>query len=833
MLPCPGSTAPAPAFNAAGTSLVTAGKFFRRGDEKILPRGISYGPFRPNSSGEPFPEDVRLVADLMHIQHLGFDTVRLYHPPTEALLKEVARLGLKLIVGIAWTDHVDFIRSSALKREILETVRAVTTQLRDHPCVIAFLVGNEIEKTLVRWMGPRRVQRFLERLIHAGSRFAPNQLFSYATYPSTEYLIPRNADFLAVNVYLERRTDFAAYLQRLHHLAGNKPLIISEFGLDTATHGEAQQAETFTWFEEECRNAAVAGMVWFSYTDEWFRGGEAVTQWRFGIVDEARSEKQSAQFAVLSPQSTEHCELSATHSSKISVIVCTYNGTSTLRSCLESLQRLRHANFEVLLIDDGSSEDIACIAADFPTVHYLRQEHAGLSAARNLGMREARGEILAYTDDDCLVDEDWLTHIANGFDNPQWVACGGPNIPPLPRNQAEAIVAAAPGAPAHVMLNDSEAEHLPGCNLAIRKDALETIGGFREAYRTAGDDVDVCWRLREAGGRLRFMPGAMVWHHRRRSFSAYLRQQRGYGHAEALLMKDHPERFGPIGGARWRGAIYGDATPALDLAEGSIFHGPLGLGLFQGIYQQSRRCRLDWLSGVLWIALAGMALLLGWVWLALALFTLSVIAAICLRRSLPSPPHELSWLGQIQLLALCWLHPIVREGARLRGMITLGARPSWHPTLREVFEPSKPRRISIPLGEWAFWSESGATRETLLRHLTEVLKASGHEVQTDAGWRRFDLEIPALSRMTCTIQTVTEYHGRSRTLTRIRCHARLPRLMTAVFSFLLVLKCPKIFAGHWHEAFWLTVIVFLYGFLRVTLKRFIQKAAAQSGMKPA
>jgi O-antigen biosynthesis protein len=833
MLPCPAPADSPPAEKAASGAVVAAGKFFRRGSEKTFPRGLSYGPFSPNSRSEPFPDDAQLVADLAHIQRLGFDTVRIYHPPTEAFLKEAVRLGLQLIVGIAWTDHVDFMRSASLKLEILQTVRAETTRLQDHPCVIAFLVGNEIEKTLVRWMGPRQVQRFLEKLIEAGRACAPGKLFSYATYPSTEYLIPRNADFLAVNVYLEQRADFAAYLQRLQHLAGNKPLLISEFGLDTAAQGESAQADTFAWFEKECRRAAIAGTVWFSYTDEWFRGGEVVTRWKFGIVDGHRAEKQSAQCSVRStPTSTVHT-LTTAHSPQISVIICTYNGTATLRPCLESLQRLRHTSFEVLLIDDGSTEDIASIAADFPAVRYIRQEHAGLSAARNLGMREACGEILAYTDDDCLADEDWLGHIAAGFDDPQWMACGGPNIPPAPRNEAESIVAAAPGAPAHVMLNDAEAEHLPGCNLTIRKAALEAIGGFREAYRTAGDDVDVCWRLREAGGRLRFMPGAMVWHHRRRSFSAYLRQQRGYGHAEALLMKDHPQHFGPIGGARWRGAIYGDATPAQDLAEGSIFHGPLGLGLFQGIYQQSKRCHLDWLSGMLWIALAGIALLLGWEWLALAFFILSISAAVCLRRSLPLPPHQLSWLGQMQLLALCWLHPIVREGARLRGMITLGARPSWHPTLREVFEPSRPRRISVPFGEWAFWSESGATRETLLRHLTEVLKASGTEVQTDTGWRRHDLECPPRSPLTCSILTMTEHHQGGRTLTRIHMRVRLSCSLWIPLLMFSLISLTELYQGVLSGAGIPIIFLPLLISLRITLKRHIFKAAAQSGMKPA
>jgi beta-galactosidase/beta-glucuronidase len=218
--------------------------------------GVSYGPFRPNSRGENFPEDPQTAADLAHIRQLGFNTLRIYTAPSEHLLHLAAEHGLKVIVGIPWTDHVDFMRSLAEREQTLQAVRALAARLRDEPSVLAILIGNEVEKTLVRWMGPRRVQRFLELLIEEGRRSAPNKLFSYATYPSTEYLIPRNADFLAVNVYLERREDFAAYLQRLQHLAGNKPLVISEFGLDVAQHGLEKQAETFAWFEQECCLAA-------------------------------------------------------------------------------------------------------------------------------------------------------------------------------------------------------------------------------------------------------------------------------------------------------------------------------------------------------------------------------------------------------------------------------------------------------------------------------------------------------------------------------------------------------------------------------------------------
>src|SRR3989442_7014584 len=96
-------------------------------------------------------------------------------------------------------------------------------------------------------------------------------------------------------------------------------------------------------------------------------------------------------------------------------------------------------------------------------------------------------------------------------------AVGGPNLPPPGDGPIAECIARAPGGPVHVLLSDREAEHLPGCNMAFRKARLEAIGGFDPQFRTAGDDVDVCWRLEERGFTLGFSPAAMVWHHRRNS----------------------------------------------------------------------------------------------------------------------------------------------------------------------------------------------------------------------------------------------------------------------------------------------------------------------------
>ena len=147
-------------------------------------------------------------------------------------------------------------------------------------------------------------------------------------------------------------------------------------------------------------------------------------------------------------------------------------------------------------------------------------------------------------------------------------------------------MAAAPGQPTHVLESDQVAEHIPGCNMAFRREALEAINGFDPQYRKAGDDVDVCWRLQQAGYWITFAPGAFVWHHRRQSPRAYLRQQAGYGEAEALLRFKHPDQFNGRGDGKWRGVLYGASLPGPAARPSAIiYRGTFGTGLFQCLYQ--------------------------------------------------------------------------------------------------------------------------------------------------------------------------------------------------------------------------------------------------------
>jgi hypothetical protein len=338
----------------------------------------------------------------------------------------------------------------------------------------------------------------------------------------------------------------------------------------------------------------------------------------------------------------------------------------------------------------------------------------------------------------------------------------------------EACVAAAPGAPAHVLINDEEAEHLPGCNLAIRKSALMAIGGFREVFTTAGDDVDVCWRLREQGGKLRFLPSAVVWHHRRFTVGAYFRQQRGYGNAEALLIRLYPLRFAWLGGAKWEGAVYGEEITQDDLSNHLIHFGPFGRAPFQCIYSRGGNALTYWLGGLTWLGAAGMTVLLsvllsGW-WLAVTAVMIAGTLSAASRRAavrdftLKYP----TWQHRALLWALCVAQPPVREWARLRGMVRHKAVPrgklhwSWNR------RPSRRPDPSASNVRFAFWSERNLGREEWQAAFEYETGASLKQTfQPTDGWSVWDGWVRVYGLRIATA-SMTEFHGGGKTLTRVK-----------------------------------------------------------------
>ncbi len=330
---------------------------------------------------------------------------------------------------------------------------------------------------------------------------------------------------------MHEEAAFRRYLARLHNLAVDRPLLLSEFGIDSSRQGTAEQRRILSWQVRTAFEAGAAGTFVFAWTDEWFTGGYAVEDWAFGLVDRERRAKPA--LAAVSERYTGVLPPPLPRHPRVSVVVCAYNAERTIDRCLASLAALNYPDYEVIVVNDGSRDRTLEIAQQHGFCRIVSQPNKGLSVARNVGAAAATGEIVAYTDSDCVADPDWLAYLVAKMEAGGLAVCGGPNFPPPEDSLVPAAVAVAPGGPTHVLLSDEIAEHIAGCNMAFRREALLHLGGFDPIFHAAGDDVDICWRFQDAGYVIGFSPAAVVWHFRRNTVrgllqpAARLRQGRG------------------------------------------------------------------------------------------------------------------------------------------------------------------------------------------------------------------------------------------------------------------------------------------------------------------
>jgi O-antigen biosynthesis protein len=828
---------------AANQRIRPAAKFFLEGDKKFFVKGVTYGPFKPDSEGNYLGRPEQVDADLALMRQAGLNVVRIYHAPPPWFLDQCTSAGMRVLVTLPWEKHIEFLREKSIRKQIAKAVRDTVSRYAGHPAILGYLVGNEISSTMARWLGTRRVVEFVEELIRIGRAIDPDALFSYATYPPTEYLLPQNADFCCFNVYLHNQRDFEGYLLRLQNLTGEHPLILGEFGMDTIRHSEDEQAEMLGWHIDSVVKCGLAGTIFFTWTDEWFTGGQEVTDWAFGIVTRERRPKKA--FYMLEEKLGRNSSIlphrPLPKAPFVSVIVCSYNGAQTLASCLDSLGKLNYPEYEVILVDDGSTDDTPYIAAQFSQVRYIHQSNQGLSHARNTGAAAAKGEVFAYTDSDCMVDSDWLYYLIGTLVSGDYAGVGGPNVTPPAKNWIQACVAAAPGGPSHVLLTDVVAEHIPGCNMAFYRWAFEGVGGFDTEYRKAGDDVDFCWRIQQAGWVVAFSPTAIVWHYRRFTLRAFLKQQEGYGEAESLLRFKHLIFFGPTGTAKWRGQIYGTPRFSWFVNRPVIYHGMFGEGFFQSIYPTPQSDVAAYLSSIEWFALTIFLFGLGIFLPALRIVpylmlggTLCVALSYMVRASI-EPKFDTAG-ARLLVMILAFVQPLVRGFSRyftwLHFKRTPGSviRTHEHLPERSRFAGSLSRRV--------FWNEQGRDRHHLLGAIFELLDEEGWRYSTDSGWNEWDIQIYGNFWWSIALQTVTEYHGGGKCLTRVRLRNRFVTT-TIIFNLiaLSLLIYHQLNISHvdlWVLVPYLLFLVFLWTRARLLKSRvaeLVDLAAYRAGLQ--
>lgn len=225
----------------------------------------------------------------------------------------------------------------------------------------------------------------------------------------------------------------------------------------------------------------------------------------------------------------------------ISVVVPAYNNEKTIAATIKALfaQDYPKKNLEIILVDDGSNDRTGEIIKNFP-VKYLHQDNKGPAAARNLGWKFSSGNIVCFTDSDCVPEKDWVSKIIKAYTSEQIAGVGGS----YDIVNSESLFASCIHeeiVQRHLKM-PKEVNYLGAFNVSYRRSVLEEVGGFNESYSGAsGEDNDIAYRVVKKGYTLIFDKNIRVGHYHPTSLLRYLKQQFKHGFWRMKLYKDHPD----------------------------------------------------------------------------------------------------------------------------------------------------------------------------------------------------------------------------------------------------------------------------------------------------
>ncbi|MBF6568569.1 MAG: glycosyltransferase [Candidatus Binataceae bacterium] len=718
------------------------GKFFLRGDQKFFIKAVRLdGPIIATN----FDDKLRTLSRVEELHRDHITALVLTAEQAEAALELAAMGGLYVLVELSLDPDSLWSRSSLRAAE--SWIESNVRSLGGRAGLLGFLIDCPVPQDALRAHGLRAARRALRRLLNLIRE--PGFAAGIHHRIETRSLALDDEDFVYTDAVGLSPLELRDYLVSIHNLADSRPVIIEFNGANPSLDELAATAF----------GMGAAGVV----------APAALIPPPDQALAVTAHPADSKPFLALNGD----CPPVPAETPMVSVVICAYNAERTMRACLEALARLDYSNYEVIVVDDGSRDRTAEISAGFPQFRLIRQLNKGLSAARNVGLHAARGEIVAYTDSDCVVDPHWLTFMAGTMIERGFDSCGGPNYAPHEDGQFEACCAASPGAPCHVLTAEDRAEHLAGCNMMFRRRVLLDVGGFDPQFTTAGDDVDICWRILDAGYSVGFCPSAFVWHFRRNTIRAYYGQQRGYGRAEAMLYFKYPERFNLLGQIRWRGRIPGLSR----MIPGGEHHriwwnAPAGYAQALDTPIKSMLAFLpqtfEWnfFAGVMVIV----SMLRGFTILpALAMFLAGPLWALYYARRAPLERCHRRLSSRLLIGLLAYSGPMQRTIARYQTRLKIVANTG-------IANATRQRPLINLIGRsvvLSYWNDSYTTREIILYSLTRLCNRLHYPVMMEAGWRDYDLEVRRDLWTRIEFRTADEEHGGMRLINRIAGRIRL------------------------------------------------------------
>jgi hypothetical protein len=344
----------------------------------------------------------------------------------------------------------------------------------------------------------------------------------------------------------------------------------------------------------------------------------------------------------------------------------------------------------------------------------------------------------------------------------------------------------------------------------------------------ACDDKRRQERLQQAGFKIGFSAAAFVWHYRRSTLGAYLKQQRGYGEAEALLVRKHPEYFNAFGNSMWRGRIYAASKYGLVLKRDPIiYHGVFGSAPFQTLYAAQPALTLMlpttleyhvFITLPLWVLSVTFPALL-----PVAIASLLISVAFCAAAGAQATMQKTKrrWWSRPLVTLLFFLQPIVRGWERYQSRLAL--RLTSEPT-RETLDSVSLRESGAALDEVRYWAEQRIERVDFVARILRELEQRGWPSRSDIGWCEFDVEVFGNRWSKVQLVTVTEDHPRQRQLIRCRLRARWSSQALAVFWLLVAFEAVVVgFLGGW-KSWWALLLLTLplFAYFLTRQKRHLQ-----------
>ncbi|MFC2162159.1 glycosyltransferase [Candidatus Altiarchaeota archaeon] len=228
----------------------------------------------------------------------------------------------------------------------------------------------------------------------------------------------------------------------------------------------------------------------------------------------------------------------------VSVIVPTYNRGGMLGDCIGSLQQQSYPNLEIILVDDGSTDDTLKVLEEYAgedeRIRVFSQENNGSYSARNLGIKESKGGIICFTDDDCIVDKEWVSRLVAAYDDERVGGVGGQIIAYPPENMIERYCD-------EIGLLGQErlsSVYFMTANASYRMSVLEEVGGFDTYFKSSGD-ADMGVMVHERGYATKYARDAVIHHRHRSTLRNLVRQKFFHGTGYSCMHRKYAKNFNP------------------------------------------------------------------------------------------------------------------------------------------------------------------------------------------------------------------------------------------------------------------------------------------------